>query len=290
MTLSVRSEWLAAFVAVIDAHSFTGAARRIHRTQSAVSMQIRQLEEATGRTLLIRAHGDVMPTDAGERLLPHARRAVEALMDAAGLFTVAEEQGPLRLGIPEEYSGNELPRLLSRFQRDRPRVELLVQCASSDRLAAALDGGDLDLALIVADRPQRTGELLMEDPTWWVKADALDLPAEEALPLVLFDQACWWRQWALERVHESGRQLRITYTSDSITGVAAALRAGLGIGVLGRSTLPPEVGRVPASAALPDLPGSHVLLRIRNPDAPGLAAMDGLIRNHFTGSDTPIGP
>ncbi|WP_163557348.1 LysR family transcriptional regulator [Halomonas sp. NO4] len=282
MSVHLRGDWLVAFVAVVEARSFTGAAQRMHRTQSAVSMQIQQLEFATGATLLSRERGGVVPTEAGERLLPHARRMAEAMRDATQLFETAEASaGPLRIGLPEEYSGTELPELLSRFQRSQPHVELFVQCASSERLDTALDSGTLDLGILVADAEHKSGEALGYDPTWWVMSETLDLPPAGPLPLVLFDQACWWRQWALDQVNVAGREWRIAYSSDSIAGVAAAIQAGLGIGVLGRSTLPAGVQRVPDWLHLPSLPGSHLMLRQVNPDAPGASAMVRLIQRHF---------
>lgn len=279
---NLRGDWLMTFVAVVETRSFTGAAKRMHRTQSAISMQIQQLESAAGTTLLARERTGVIPTAAGERLLPHARRTAEALYDAAALFEATEvASGPLRVGIPEEYSGTELPRLLSRFQRSQPNVELLVQCASSDRLEAAIERGALDLCLLVADDERRLGEVLLYDPTWWTMAETLELPASGPLPLVLFDQACWWRQWTLDRISEARREWRIAYTSDSIAGVAAAIQAGLGIGVLGLSTVPKGTRQVPDTLGLPNLPGSHLMLQLADRDAPGAVEMARLIRRHF---------
>lgn len=282
MVRALRGDWLVAFVAVVETGSFTGAAKRMHRTQSAVSMQIQQLETAAGTTLLVRERAGVIPTADGERLLPHARRTAEALYDAAALFEAPEvAPGPLRVGIPEEYSGTELPKLLSRFQRSQPNIELLVQCASSDRLEAAIEKGALDLGLIVADDERRRGDALLYDPTWWAMAETLALPASGPLPLVLFDQACWWRQWALDRMSEARREWRIAYTSDSIAGVAAAIQAGLGIGVLGLSTIPKGVQQVPETLGLPNLPGSHLILQLADRNAPGAVEMAQLIRQHF---------
>ncbi|NYS76357.1 MULTISPECIES: LysR family transcriptional regulator [Halomonadaceae] len=286
----MRGEWLVAFVAVVETGSFTDAAKRMHRTQSAVSMQIQQLEAAAATSLLARARSGVIPTPAGERLLPYARRTAEALYDASTLFEAPElSSGPLRVGIPEEYSGTELPRLLSRFQRSQPKVELFVQCASSDRLGSAIEKGALDLGLIVADDERRRGDALLYDPTWWVMAEDFELPVSEPLPLVLFDQACWWRQWALDRMSEIRREWRIAYTSDSIAGVAAAVQAGLGIGVLGFSTMPEGVCQVPKSLGLPNLPGSHLVLQLADGNAPRSVEMARLIQQHFTSKDYSIG-
>lgn len=279
----IRGEWLATFAAVVEARSFTGAAKRMHRTQSAISMQVQQLELVTGVALLVRERAGVIPTEAGERLLPYARRTAEILREAAALFDDMETaSGPLRIGIPEEYSGSELPGLLSHFQRSQPRVELVVQCASSERLNAALDNNDLDLGILVVDYSgHHNGETLLYDPTLWVMADNTELPATGPLPLVLFDQACWWRQCALERVSELGREWRIAYTSDSTAGVAAAIQAGLGIGVLGQSTIPKGIRTVPDSLNLPNLPGSQLMLQQKQPNAPGAKEMVALIRRHF---------
>lgn len=284
----LRGDWLVTFVAVVEARGFTAAAERLHRTQSAVSMQIQQLETAADAVLLVRERTGVVPTEAGERLLPHARRMVEALHDASTLFdTEMAPAGPLRLGIPEEYSGMELSSVLGRFQRSQPAAELWVRCASSEHLEYALEAGELDLAVLVADDARRRGEMLLYDPTWWVTAESLAIPSSGPLPLVLFDQACWWRQWALDRVAEAGREWRVAYTSDSIAGVAAAIRGGLGVGVLGRSTVPEGVRPVPDTLGLPALPGSHLMLRLAVPDAPGAMVMRRHLLQYFTARGEP---
>lgn len=282
MKTNLRGDWLVTFVAVVEAGSFTRAAQRLHRTQSAVSMQIQQLETAANHQLLIRDRTGVVPTAAGEQLLRHARKVSEAMSDAAHVFDNADvAAGILRVGIPEEYAGTALPKLLSQFQRRQPRVQLQITCASSDQLARGLKANALDLGVLVEDRGYREGKPLLYDPTLWVMSGTFELPADGELPLVLFDQQCWWRQWALDRVQETGAPWRIAYTSGSIFGVAAAISAGLGIGVLGQSTLPGNAVVVPEGTGLPTLPGSHLILHVVNPEAPGASDMAGRIEAHF---------
>lgn len=283
MKIGLRGDWLVTFVAVVEAGSFTLAAQRLHRTQSAVSMQVQQLEAAANRRLLLRDRAaGVVPTAAGEQLLRHARKVSEAMNDAAHVFDNADvAAGILRIGIPEEYAGTALPKLLSQFQRRQPRVQLQVTCASSDQLARGLKANALDLGVLVEDRGYREGKPLLYDPTLWVMSDTFELPVDGELPLVLFDQQCWWRQWALDRVQEIGASWRSAYTSGSIFGVAAAISAGLGIGVLGQSTLPSNAVVVPESTGLPALPGSHLVLHVVNPEAPGARDMSDRIEEHF---------
>ncbi|GGX87737.1 transcriptional regulator [Litchfieldella qijiaojingensis] len=280
--MTIKSEWLATFLAVVDAGSFTEGARRIHRTQSAASMQIQQLEQQAGHPLLVRGQQTVLPTEAGERLIPYARRVVQSLADAAQVLDIAPEQGRLHVGIAEEYATSRLPELLAAFRRQQPRVELEVRCEPSAGIERALARGALDLGILIVDRQPVHGEVLRYDPTRWFIGEGLELEPGNPLPLVLFDHACWWRQWALDAVESSGQAWRIVYSSASVAGVASAIRAGVGIGVLGESTALPGTLQAPAALGLPPLPGSHLVLQVASPTAPGAKVMASQIRTGFS--------
>ena len=280
--MTLRSEWLTTFVAVVDAGGFTRAGERLFRTQSAVSMQIRQLEEAIGAPVLVRHRSGVSPTATGERLLPSARRIAGALRQAELIADTPEAAaGPLRVGITEEYSGAELAALLAAFKDTQPRVTLEVRCDTGVRLQDSITAGDLDIALVLSDGEPTVGETILHDPTVWAMADDHEIPLREPLPLAVFDQACWWRTWATDLLTRAGRDWHIAYASPSVAGVAAAIRAGLGIGVLSRLTLPSGVREIPAEESLPQLPGSHLVLRVDHRDAPGVEVMAQLMREHF---------
>ncbi|WP_148252936.1 LysR family transcriptional regulator [Aidingimonas lacisalsi] len=279
--MALKSEWLATFLAVVESGSFTDGAQRIHRTQSAVSMQIQQLERHAGQPLLVRHRQSVVPTATGERLIPHARRVVESLADVSQCLAVTPARGQLRIGVPEEYATGPLTTVLARFQRAQPEVELIVCCGPSPDIADMMAAGNLDLGILIADQQPVHGEVIGYDPTDWLVGVGMEWTPDEPLPLVLFDHDCWWRQWAIDAVQQAGLEWRVAYTSHSVSGVGSAIRAGLGIGVLGKSTAPAET--VPASnvMALPTLPGSHLVLRILSHQAPGVWDMAATVRRAF---------
>src|SRR5689334_6040013 len=141
-------ELLRSFVSVVDAGGFTRAGERVHRTQSTVSQQIRRLEESIGRTLLSRDGKRVALTEEGERLLSYARRILALAQEARDVVARPSTEGVVRLGIPEDFAAYRLTELLSRFVRSRPGLRLDVRCDLSLRLRAALERGELDLALV----------------------------------------------------------------------------------------------------------------------------------------------
>ena len=157
-----------------------------------------------------------------------------------------------------------LPKILARFADANPQVEVTVRCDGSQALEAALTAGELDLAVMVCDDGTAAGGLLFHDPTVWVTSQRHLTHEREPLPLALFEPGCWWRDWALAYVQDQGRPYRVAYTSASVTGVQAAIAAGLGVGVLGRSTVPDGLQVLGSEDGYADLPGSNVVLRMRS--------------------------
>ncbi|WP_298969333.1 LysR substrate-binding domain-containing protein [uncultured Roseobacter sp.] len=241
---SLDSDLLRTFVAVAEAGSVTDGAARIYRSQSATSLQIKRLETILGRPVFERHGRGVVLSDTGRRLLPVAQD-VTARLDAV-LRDISQDvvTGKLRLGIPDDHGQAKLTEIIAAFTRHHPKVELDVTCALSTGFPTALDKGSLDLAIYEVERPKKHEEVLFEDPTCWMSSVHRDFSAEETLPVAVFDHACWWRDVAIAALKARGKPYRIVYSSQSVSGVIAAVDAGIAIGLLGRSSLHPGLSIV----------------------------------------------
>jgi DNA-binding transcriptional LysR family regulator len=256
-----RLEWLETFLAIVETGSLTKAGDRIARSQSAVSLQLRQLEQAVGVRLFRREKRNVMLTAAGEKLVPLAQRAVDAASAvAAGTWT--GEGRVIRVGVPEEYADSLIPGLLGDLARRDPELVVEVQCASSRILEHRVRGDQLDMAFALAEEIEGRGELVATDPVLWLQARGGKLTKRRPLPVAVFDQACNWRNRALDALHQTGIDYEIVFTSASVAGVRAGIRSGAAVGVLAASTAGPELQRMRGSNAPPLLaPARLVLLR-----------------------------
>ena len=254
-----RPEWLETFLAIADTGSLTRAGARVARSQSAVSLQLRQLEDLAGARLFDRDTRHVRLTAAGERLLPIARRVLAA---TAAVSAVACEDGPrtLRVGVPEEYADRLLPDLLVvAGRRDQP-VRFEVECAASRELERRVTDSRLDLAVVLADEIRGTGRAICSDPVVWLQAPDRALSAQRPLPVALFDRACSWRDRALEALDRAGIDFRVVVTSASVAGVRAGIGAGVAVGALAWSTAGADLAPIAGDDAPPSLAAAELVL------------------------------
>jgi molybdate transport repressor ModE-like protein len=282
MDQRLDSELLRTFVAIADSGSFTVAAERLGRTQSAISMQVKRLEEIAEQPLFERHARGVSLTGRGEALVTEARRIVLLLERAAEAMRRRALEGGVRVGIPEEYGATILPGILARFAHDQPGVQVTVRCESSKHLERALHARELDLAVLVIDSGQAEGEILVHDPMVWVTSSKHVVHELDPLPVAMFEQDCWVRDRALKMLDRAHRRYRVAYTSRAITGLQAAASAGLAVTVLGASTVPPGCRVLTAVEGFLELPGSSIVLRdARSTASPAVAAMAEAMRAAF---------
>jgi len=254
-----RVEWLETFIAIVETGSLTKSTERVARSQSAVSLQLRQLEEAVGARLFDRDGRRVVLTAAGERLVPAARRAIEAVQATASL---AQRPSPrlVRAGVPEEYADRLVPGLLKDLPVRAPALTVEVQCASSAILELRVRGGRLDMAFALAEEIDGEGEAIATDPVVWLQAPGARLARRRPLPVALFDQACSWRERAIDALDTAGVDFEIVFTSASVGGVRAGIRAGFAVGVLAASTAGEGLERLRGRHAPPPLPPAELVL------------------------------
>ncbi|MEO1091735.1 MAG: LysR family transcriptional regulator [Pseudomonadota bacterium] len=234
---NLDSDLLRTFIAVAEAGSVTDGAARVYRSQSAASIQIKRLETVLGRAVFERHGRGVSLTDAGRRLLPVARNVTEQLDGTLREMASDGLRGKLRLGLPDDHGRARLAQIVGAFAQSHPIVELEVTCSLSTAFPDALAKGQLDLAVYEVEAPSTEEEVLFEDPTCWAASPYRDFTAADQLPIALFDHTCWWRDAALLSLKAGGRPFRVVYSSQSVAGVAAAVEAGVAVGLLGRSSL-----------------------------------------------------
>lgn len=282
MIATLEPDLLRSFVAIAESGSFTAAAQRVHRTQSAVSMQIRRLEDLIGQALFTREGRQVRLTPAGEVLLGHARRILQAHRDALAEFDRTALAGEVTIGAPDDYASTFLPRVLARFAETHARVHVSVVCRPSVELVGCIADRSIDLALVSEGSGERGGVLVRREPLVWVAA-ARHRPEElDPLPLAVFQPGCVFRRAMTESLAASGRTGRIAYTSLSIAGIHAALDSGLAVSALLRSGLRPGLRVLDERDGFPPLPElGLVLLRAEAEPSPAVERLEAAILAHF---------
>ncbi|HEY8338201.1 MAG TPA: LysR family transcriptional regulator, partial [Tardiphaga sp.] len=226
-------ELLKSFVSVVDSGGFTRAGERVHRTQSTVSQQIKRLEDDVGRPLLNRSGKQVVPTECGEKLLSYARRLLALAEEARDVLAQPEHEGAVRLGIPEDFAAYRLTKLLASFSRSRPGLRLDVRADQSVHLRRDLERGELDLALIKRLAGDKGGIASWPERIHWVTSKSHPCHAKaESVPLIFFPTGCLYRTGAIHAIEAAGRRWHMAYTSSSLSGIQAAVAAGLGLSIL----------------------------------------------------------
>ena len=282
---TLDGDLLRTFLAIAETRSFTEGAKRIFRSQSAASLQIKKLETLLGRPVFERRGRGLVLTAAGESLRPAAQRIVDMLDRTLVDIRDAGLRGRLRVGIPDEYGGALLPELLARFGRTHPQVDLVVQCAFSAGFPGDLAQGDLDIAVYDAEEVEPTSILLRRHRRVWAASKRHVVEDRDPVPVAVFDQACSWREKAIEALEESGRRYRIAFSSESTAGVTAAIDAGIAVGLVPETVLSGDHRILGDREGFPAVPDSLLLLDVRPGTDPDLAAaMVDAIRAAF---DTP---
>ena len=242
MTPNIEIELLRAFVTVVECGGFSAAAERLGRGQSAISLQIKRLEERLGVTVLTRSPRHLSLTSEGELILDHARRMLALNDELMARIGEPALSGVVRLGAPEDFATTHLPNVLARFARSHPGVSLEVTCELTLQLLERFSAGGLDLALVKREPAGfSSGVRVWREPLVWVGA-ARELPlVGQSLPLAVSPAPCVYRKRATSALDRENRRWRIAYTCGSLAGTLVAVRAGLGITVLPKEMVPTDL-------------------------------------------------
>ena len=257
------SDLLRTFLAVTESGSFSRAANLIHRSQSAVSLQIKQLETTLGQAVFERRARGVLLTTAGEKLHPAAQKIVALLDETIGDLRADPLRGRLRIGIPDEYGDSLMAEVVGRFAREHPLVELEVRCGFSADFPEAVARGELDMAVHAVEALGDNMTVLTNEKTRWAVSRYHDVLARDPLPVALFDRACWWRDQALASLEQSGRRFSVVFSSESTTGISAAISAGVAIGVVSSESPNPAFRLLSAEDGFAEMPASYLVLESR---------------------------
>ncbi|MEN8659105.1 LysR family transcriptional regulator [Marivita sp.] len=250
---------LRSFIAVADAGGVTRAASFLNLTQSAVSMQIKRLEESLGLTLLDRQGRGVSLTSAGEQLLTYARRIVDLNDEVYGKLTNTVWEGEIILGVPHDIIYPAIPNVMKAMQRDFPRVKVQLHSSYSSDLKERFARGEVDVILTTETKPDGAAEVLMEVPLRWYGAPGGQAWKVSPLP-VAFCNHCSFRPVALGTLEKTGEKWDLVLTSDSDRAIEVAVSADLAVTSVLEGHEPPQFEAIPSNANLPDLGHQSVAL------------------------------
>lgn len=259
MPFHVDTLLLKSFIAIAETGSFSRAADIVGRSQSAVSLQIKKLEEGLQCKLFDRSNRDIALTEQGEVFLSYARRMVELQWEAFSRLNEPEVKGEITFGVPEDFATHYLSGILANFSKHHPHVQLHVVCDLTLNLMDGFHKGDLDIVLVKRD-PERVkgGTRVWKEPLVWVAAEHYQ--PKETISLVLAPQPCIYRARALGALDRMRKSWDIAYTSPSLAGTIAAVRAGLGVTVLPANMLPAGLSPLTGKKKLPHLADSEIAL------------------------------
>ena len=259
MSTPLDLDQLQSFCAIADCGSFTEAARRVNKTQSAVSMQIKRLEERLGAELFLRDGRRVVLTTEGEALYGQARRMLRLNAEIVDAFSQDDLAGSIRFGVPDDYAVRLLPVILSSFQKTHPKIVVDVRCQPSEELLEGMRTGRYDLIVFTQGTRHEFGELFRTERMFWVASQGGESLAQEPLPIAGGINCCW-RENAVEALNRIGRDYRIAYTSSNATAISSAVLADLAIGFLPESALQPGMQVISEAPGLPRLRDAQIAL------------------------------
>jgi len=247
-------ELLRTFVAVAEKESFAAAADAVLRSQSAVTQQMQRLETSLGKTLFRRVGRAKALTEDGQKLLAYARRLLALNDEAWSAISGEAVRGEIRLGAPHDITETILPNLLAHFSRHFPELRIAIHVGRSPHLLQALRRGEIDMTVAAVDAPGLRYLTLRTSPIVWMCASDYRHDASQPLPLIVADELSLFRRIAIEHLERHGVPWRITYTSPTVVGVKAAVKAGLGVTARSVEMLGSDLRVLGEAEALPRLP------------------------------------
>ena len=253
---------LECFVSVAETGSFTQAATRVNRTQSAVSQQIAKLESQIGKTLFIRGKKFIL-TDEGDLLMSYAKKIIQLNREAVDQFKEPELKGELRFGLPEDFASVFLTDVLTEYAALHPRIMLNIECDLTLNLFDRFKNKEFDLVLLKMNRPKDLPNAInvwSEKLEWVGNKSFFDSSNDKPIPLILSPKPCVYRFRAIEALEQKSRKWYVTFSSHSYAGKIAAVKAGMGVTVLPRNMIPDDLEIITNNKNIPALDNTHICL------------------------------
>ena len=264
-------ELLRALGALRDLGSLERVAQHVGRTVSAVSSQLKRLETQCGRALFKKTGRRLTLTEDGEAVLGYARRMLALNDDLLQKLRGGAHPLAVRLGVPQDVADRALVRALVRFGRAHPTVDLRVTVGRNVEIAEQIGSGELDLAIAFEPMPGGAGELIGEVPLRWLGSPEVRWDGTTPLPLALFEPPCVFRRAGLDALDRAGLPWRPAFSSPSLSGLWAAVAAGLAFTVRSELGAPPGIFPLPPGV-IPSLPSLGLWIY----GAPGAPAVEAL--------------
>lgn len=273
---------LRSFVAIAEAGGVTRAAGFLNLTQSAVSMQVRRLEELLGQELLDRSARRVSLTEAGEQLLSFARKIVNLNDEAFGRLTHSAHEGEVVLGVPSDIVYPLIPQVMQRFAREFPRMRLVLHSSYTRTLKDMFARGECDLILTTEAELDAGGRLLAELPLVWIGAPGGQAWRQRPLKLA-FEQRCIFRQGVQAALDRAGIPWEMAVVSQSTRSVEATVSADLAVHTALAGSEPRFVEPISHGGALPDLGGMKIGLYCNETAGLAVGTLCGMLQQAFGG-------
>lgn len=260
---SIDTDLLRTFAAIADHGGFTRAAEAVNLTQSAVSMQMKRLEEDVLQCALFQRQGrSVSLTAEGVVLLGYARRILKLHSEVFNTLRQPQMVGMIKIGSPDDYVMRFLPGILSRFARDYPLINVEVHCEPSAQLMLR---NDLDLTIVTRKPGSERGQILRQERFVWMVAQGFSPHEQTPMPLAMFNTECFCRAWACNALDAMQREYRVAYTSASLAAINAVVSTGLAVTAQLESLLTPDLRIIGEAEHLPQLPCASIVL-LRKPN------------------------
>jgi DNA-binding transcriptional LysR family regulator len=263
---NVPTELLRAFVTVAEAQSFTRASEALFRTQAAVSMQIKRLEETIGKELFERDSRETSLTNEGRFLLSYAKRILQLNDELLESLELGRTAQLIRLGAPDDYATVLLPKVLRIFSDNFPAIQVELVCANSSELLQEMRQQYLDLVRMVSRSSAAARGLTSRQPLFWVCGADDGAHEQDPLPLALFPHGCTCRDAALEALAATGRRWNVVLTSSTNSAIVASVMAGMAVTVMEGCLIGPGLKRLAREDGLPPLGEVEIGLHVK-PDA-----------------------
>lgn len=279
MTPNLDPDLLRAFLAVADHRSFTRAATTLNRTQSAVSMQVKRLEQQLHAELFHRAKPNLDLSPAGEQLLGYARRILSLNEEAVGRVREHRVEGRVRLGVMDDYGAKLLPPLLARFIASYPLIDVEMETGLTSTMTDRL-GKTYDIVIAMHPEGHSEGELLRREQAMWAASADHRVEYSDPLPVALYPRGCLFRAWAMQALDRANRPWRLAFVSHSLAAVEAIAAEGLAVTVFKSGTFPSRLRPLSRRDGLPPLPRADIRLH----RAQKLSRAAALLADHLVAS------
>ncbi len=253
---NLEISWLKTFVTVAHTGSMTQATELLFRSQSAISMHIKNIEETLGRKVFNRDIRRLTLTPAGKELMHHAQKILSVYSEAMQSLIGSDVRGALSLGLPDDYVKQYLPRLLRTFSEKYPSIEISLICEPSLSLIPKAEAGELDVAIVTRDKPDR-GHFLFSEPLVWTGSETCHLLDRTPLPVAMYEYGSEARRKVLRALDTLEGGYRVVYSSPYIAGQIAAVESGMAVAVLTQCSVPEHL-TVLRSPQLPTMPSLDV--------------------------------